>query len=229
VKRERIMTKQRVLLATTATAALACGSAAAQSAGSWLVKAGVGYVTPDVDSGSLGAPSTPNTRIDIDNAAALVASVTYFYTEHLSVEAQASLPFKHDVTGAGAIAGAGRIATFKQMSPTVFGQWRFGAASASLRPYVGVGITWVNFFDEEGSGTLTALVQPGGPPVRLSIDSAFGMSPQVGLSIKLAERWMFDASVVKSYIKTTAKLSSGQAIDIDFDPLSVNLSVAYRF
>jgi len=223
------MTKQRTLLVVATMVTAACGSAAAQSAGSWLVKAGAGHVAPDVNSGTLSAPSTPNTRVDVDNATALVASVTYFYTEQFSVEAQASLPFKHDVKGAGAIAAAGRIATVKQISPTVFGQWRFGAGNAALRPYVGLGLTWTSFFDEEGSGTLTALTQPGGPPVRVSFDSAFGLSPQIGLSLKLAERWMLDASVVKSYIKTTAKLSSGQAIDFKFDPLSFNLSVGYRF
>lgn len=217
-----------VRIVIAAAAALAAGAVSAQGAGSWLVKAGVNHIAPQVDSGTLSAPSLPNTRIDVKAASAPVISATYFYRDNLSVEAFIGTPYEHDVVGDGAIAGVGRIGKVKQLSPTVFAQYRFGAAGG-LRPYAGVGLTYTTFFDEEGSGTLTGLTNPGGSPTRLKVDDAFGVSMQLGLMVPVKDRWFLDATVIKTFIKTTSKLSTGQRIDARLDPLSVMVSVGYRF
>lgn len=105
----------------------------------------------------------------------------------------------------------------------------FVPPDAGFRPYVGLGLTYAYFYDEEGSGTLTALTHPGGPPTKMSASSAWGLSPQIGVSVKLGERWYLDASVIKTYIENTNTLSTGQSIDTKLDPLSTNVSIAYRF
>jgi outer membrane protein len=205
-----------------------CG-AHAQSAGSIIVKAGANNIDPQVSSGDLSAPSLPGTKIDVKDATSAILTVTYMVTDNVSVEAYAGLPYKHDVVGAGTIASAGKLGTIKQVSPTVFGQYRFMDASAAFRPYVGVGVTYGYFYGEEGSGVLTALTNPGGPPTRMSVDAAWGVSPQVGAAFRLHERWSLDTSIVKTYIKTTSHLSTGQQIETKLDPISINLSVGYRF
>jgi outer membrane protein len=222
--------KRQHALNTLALALLAAGGTAhAQSAGSWLLKAGVNNIAPKVQSGDLSAPSLPGTKVDVKDATSVILTGTYMVTDNLSAEFLAGLPYKHDVVGAGTIASAGKLGTIKQISPTAFLQYRFMPADAVLRPYVGVGITYAHFYGTEGSGTLTALTNPGGSPTHMTVDSAWGGSAQVGATWKLKDRWYLDGAVIKTKIKTTAHLSTGQSIDTRLDPLSVNVSIAYQF
>jgi outer membrane protein len=162
-------------------------------------------------------------------ANAAILTLTYMLTDETSLEFYAGLPYKHDIVGAGALSGMGKLGSVKQVSPTLFAQYRFLPASSVFRPYVGLGLTYAYFFGEEGSGTLTALTNPGGPPTQISADSAFGLSPQLGLSFKINERWYLDGSVIKTYLKNKTTLSTGQTIDTKLDPISTNLSIGYRF
>jgi outer membrane protein len=205
------------------------GVASAQSAGSWLFKAGINNISPQVKSGDLSAPSLPGTKVDVEAATSLILTATYMYTDNLSVEFLAGLPYKHDVVGDGAIKGVGKLGSVKQVSPTVMGQYRFGTATSALRPYVGLGLTYAYFYGEEGSGTLTSLTNPGGTPTRMSASAEFGVSAQLGLSFRINERWSVDGSVIKTYIKNENTLSTGQKVETKLDPLSTNVSLVYRF
>jgi outer membrane protein len=85
-----------------------------------------------------------------------------------------ALPFTHTLTGAGAIAGVGTIGTTKALPVTVWGQYRFGDAKAAFRPYLGAGLTYAYFYDENATNTLNAL-SGGTPsnPTTFSIESKF--------------------------------------------------------
>jgi outer membrane protein len=216
-------------LALAAVLCAAGGAATAQSAGSWLVKAGINHIAPQVKSGDLSAPSLPGTKIDVEAATSAILTATYMLTDAWSLEFYAGLPYEHDVVGDGAIKGVGKLGSVKQVSPTLFGQYRFMAANAPLRPYVGLGLTYAYFYGEEGSGTLTSLTNPGGPPTRMSASSAWGLSPQIGVAYKLSDRWFIDASVIKTFIKNENTLSTGQKIETKLDPVSTNVSIGYRF
>ncbi len=213
-----------------AAALVALGNAAlAQSAGTWLVKGGFNGIAPAVKSGDLSAPSLPGSQVDVASANSLIATATYMLTNSASVEFVAGLPYKHDIQGAGALAGVGKLGSIKQISPTVFAQYRFMAPTATLRPYLGVGLTYAYFYGAEGSAALTALTNPGGPATRLSSTSGLGLSPQVGMTIQLHERWYLDASIIKTFLKNSTTLSTGQKIDTTLNPLSTNVSIGYRF
>lgn len=224
-----VTTSAVTIAALAAVLSLAPGAAQAQSAGRWLGKVGVNNITPDLKSGDLSGPSLPGTKIDIKESTSLIGTLAYMLTDDISVEFYAGLGYKHDVVGEGAIQGVGKIGTVKQVSPTIFGQYRFLGAGSAFRPYVGLGLTYAYFYGEEGTSTLTALTNPGGPPTRISAAPAWGVSPQVGLTFAFSERWFVDGSVVKTFLKNTTTLSTGQKIDARLDPLSVNLSVGYRF
>ena len=222
------MNNKIALLALLASAV--AGSAAhAQSAGTWSVRGGVTNISPHVTSGNLSAPSLPASKTDVKSASQVSAGVTYMYTDNFAVDLPLALPFRHDLVGAGAIAGVGKIGDVKVLPITVFGQYRFLAAQAQFRPYVGLGLTYANFFGERGSGTLTGLTNPGGTPTRPSIDDRWGLTPQLGLVGRINERWFFDVSVAKTYIKTRNTLSTGQTLDFKLDPVSVSLGVGMRF
>ena len=209
---------------------LSSGSAAmAQSAGTWMVKGGFNGIAPAVKSGDLSAPSLPGSKVDVSSANSLIATATYMLTDNTSVEFVGGLPYKHDIQGAGSLAGVGKLGSIKQISPTVLAQYRFMAPSATLRPYLGVGLTYAYFYGAEGSAALTALTNAGGTPTRLSSSSGFGLSPQVGVTVALHERWYLDASIIKTFLKNSTTLSTGQKIDTTLNPLSTNVSIGYRF
>ncbi|MGH8830762.1 MAG: OmpW/AlkL family protein [Polaromonas sp.] len=150
-------------------------SALAQPAGTWSVAAGVTRILPSVTSDSLvsptGVPTFPNAKIDVNNNTQVTGAVNYMATDHINIHVPLGPGFKHDVLGAGALAGVGKVAETKALPVTVLGQYRFFEANARFRPYVGAGLTYVRFYKERGSTMLTALTNPGGAPTGVSFES----------------------------------------------------------
>lgn len=205
-------------------------NAFAQSAGTWMVRAGATKIAPQVSSGFLSPPDyMGGTQIDVGSNTQLSGGVTYMYTDNLSVDVPLAMPYKHDVIGDGAIRGSGVIGEVRALPITIFLQYRFLEASAKFRPYVGLGATYAYFFNEQGSGKLTAMTNPGGPPTRLSVDSKFVLTPQIGATIAFGERWFVDLHVSKSKLSTTNHLSTGQTLKIALDPVSYGIEVGYKF
>lgn len=204
-------------------------TAHAQSAGTWLGRVGATRIAPDVTSGSLSAPSLPGTKTDVDAATQLSGGITYMYTDHFAVDLPLALPFRHDLVGAGAIAGVGKIGDVKALPITLMAQYRFLEAQAPVRPYVAAGLTYAKFFGERGSGALTALTNPGGTSTQLSIESRWGTTFQAGVTARINDNWFVDASLSKTYLKTRNTLSTGQTLDIKLDPVTVSVAVGMRF
>lgn len=211
--------------------ALACASLAqAQTAGSWMVRAGATNIKPNVDSGDLSAPSLPGTKAGINSASQVSGGITYMYTDNLAFDLPVALPFQHDIVGAGAIEGAGKIADVKALPVTLLAQWRFNGAKDAFRPYVGVGLTYAYFFGARGTSTLTALT--GGNPAKpttLSIGSKFAATVQVGAAYALNKNWFVDGTYTYTPLNVTTTLSTGQTMDAKINPSSVSLAVGYQF
>jgi len=223
--------KKHALAAVVAAGAtlLAAGSAQAQVAGQAMVKVGWNWIMPKVESGDLSAPAPANTQIDIKSASALFLTAAYMFTDNWSMEFLAGLPYKHDIEGAGSIQGVGKIGSVHQISPTLMGQYRFLEPNAMFRPYVGLGVTYAVFYDTEGSNTLTALTNPGGPPTTIGSDRSWGGTGELGLTYRINDQWFIDAAVLKTYISTSTSLSTGQSLSAKLNPVSANISVGYRF
>lgn len=208
----------------------AAGLAQAQSAGSWMVRAGATQISPQVSSGDLTVPSFAGTKVDVLSDAQLSGGITYMLTNHWAVDVPLALPYKHDTVGAGAIAGVGKIGEVKALPITVFAQYRFLEADAKVRPYVGLGLTYAKFFKARGTAALTGLT--GGTPANptlLSAESKFGLTPQIGVNIALNDRWFVDLAYYKTFVKTRNTLSTGQHIDVKLNPNTFTLGVGYRF
>ena len=224
------MKKQSIASALVATAAL-CGAGAvhAQAAGDVMVQLGWNKIMPKVKSSDLSAPSLPGSQINIKSASALFATLTYMVTEDISIEALGGLPYKHDIVGAGAVAGVGKIGSIHQISPTVLLQYRFLSADGPFRPYVGAGPTFAKFYGTKGSAALTAVTNPGGPGTTIGGDTEWGATTQVGLNYKIDKHWFVDASVIKTFISTKATLSTGQETKARLNPIAINASIGYTF
>ena len=224
------MKKQSIAAALVASAAL-CGAGAAQAqvAGDVLVKLGWNKIMPKVRSEDLTAPSLPGSKIDLKSASALFFTATYMITDDISVEALGGLPYKHDIIGAGAVAGVGKIGSIHQVSPTLLLQYRFLAADAPFRPYIGAGPTFAKFYGSKGSAALTAVTNPGGPATTIGGDTEWGGTVQAGANYKIDKHWFLDAAILKTFISTKATLSTGQSTSAKVNPIAINASIGYTF
>ena len=230
--------KTQLKFLALATAILATGHTYAQSAGTWMVRLGAATITPENPSGNLSAPgftltssgaaaggSKTSTAADTQ----LGGGITYMYTDNISVDLPIAMPFRHKLSGAGAVQGVGEIGEVQALPFTVFLQYRFFEANSTFRPYVGLGATYAYFFNEKGSGTLTAMTNPGGPPTKLKVDSQFALTPQIGATFAIDSKWFLDVFYSKAMLTTTTTLSTGQKVDAALNPESYGIHVGYKF
>ena len=204
-------------------------SASAQSAGQWTVAAGANKITPHVESGDITAPALPHSKGDVSADTQPVIVVAYGVTDNISLEGALGTPYKHEIYGAGAIAGTGRLGSVEALPPTLFVQYRFFKPTDMLRPFVGIGPTYVRFQNATGSGEMTALTNPGTVPTTFKIDNKFTYSGQIGLAANFSERWFASAAYVKTKLSTDVHFSSGQQQHMKLDPSAVMLTVGYKF
>lgn len=217
-------------IALTAAALLLVGTAQAQTAGTWMGRLGATSIQPQTKSGDLAAPSFPGTRADIGNDTQPTAGITWMWSDHIAFDLPLAAGFTHDLLGAGAIAGVGKIGEVKALPITLLAQYRFLEPSARIRPYIGLGPTYARFYKARSTAALTGLT--GGTPsnpTTLSMDSKFTFTAQIGATIALTQQIGLDLAVMTTPLKTRAKLSTGQTLDATVNPTSYSVGVTMRF
>jgi outer membrane protein len=221
--------KIAVTLLAAACAMGAASTASAQSAGQFTAKVGAGKITPKVDSGDVSAPALPGSKVAIGSDTEPVFIFAYGITDNISTELALGLPYKHKLYGAGSLQGTGQLGSVEALPPSVFIQYRFFKPDATVRPFVGLGLTYAYFQKETGSGQLTALLNTGGPASTFSIDAKAAGTLQAGVAYNINPRWFADLTVTKTYLKIQNKYSTGQTQDVKIDPLGVVLALGYKF
>ncbi len=133
--------------------ALFAGSVQAQSAGSFSARVGATTIRPQVESGDLSAPSRAGTQLDVGDASQVSGGLNYQWTDRIAFDLPIALAFKHDVTGAGSIAGVGKLGEVKALPVTFLVQWRLLEPDSQVQPYLGVGPTYARI----GASTSTSV------------------------------------------------------------------------
>lgn len=213
-----------------AGALLASAGAHAQSAGTVMVRAGATQIKPNVTSGDLTAPSFVGTQADIGSDTQFGGGVSYMLTDNFAIDVPLALPFKHDIVGAGAIAGVGKIGEVRALPVTLLGQYRFFDAKSAFRPYVGAGVTYAKFYKARSTAVLSALT--GGTPsnpTTIDVKSKFAATLQVGAAYAFSDRWFVEADLTHTFLKTRTTLSTGQTLDTKIDPNSYSIAIGYAF
>ena len=207
-----------------------CASASAQTAGTWSVSAGINNISPQGSTDALSAPAIVNSTTKVSSDMEPILEVSYMFTDHISAEFGIGSIYKHDLSGSGSLSGAGKLGSLEQLPPTIFAQYHFLDADSPYRPYVGLGVTYAIFRDESGSGTLTAVSNTGGQPTTFTVDNAWGVTPQLGMTLTFPDKkWFIDGMIGKTYISTTVHLSTGQSATAPLNPIVTSLVVGYRF
>jgi hypothetical protein len=133
---------------------VAAAGAQAQVAGTWFGGLGLTRISPNTSSGALSPPAAPNTQVDLASDTQPALFIGRMLTDHWAVQVPIGLGFEHDINGAGAISGVGKIGSVHVLPISAFGEYYFLEPSSRFRPYALAGITYAHFYGERGSATL---------------------------------------------------------------------------
>ena len=212
------MSRIPVLLAAAVAASLAL-PAAAQSRGDWTMGVGVHAVDPKSDNGRLDATALelgllPPTQVGGSVRPTITAE--YFIRDNLGIEVLAAAPFQHDID----IRGVGRVGSTRHLPPVVSLQYHFANASA-VTPFVGLGVNYTTFFDEETTGALSG--------TRLSLGDSWGLAAHAGVDIAIGKRGALRIDARWADIETTVKVNGVNVGKANLDPLVYGLAWVWKF
>lgn len=217
------------------------GVSLAYEEGDIIVRVGVTTVVPQDSSdllainGSEAALSGAvggNAALEVDSSTQLGLTAEYMFSNKWGVELLAATPFEHDADGTGQLSGLD-IGEAKQLPPTLSAIYHFDIVE-KLQPYVGIGINYTVFFDEEVSSeadaTFATLGLTGGD---LKLEDSIGLSVQVGADYHLNDNVSLNASVRWIDIDTEAEITfdSGDKIsaNVSIDPVVYTVAIGYKF
>jgi outer membrane protein len=208
---------------------LAAPLAQAYEAGDVIVRAGAATVDPHEDSSTLklnGATLGGQATVDSDTQLGLTG--TFMLTDNLGIGLLAATPFQHQVGVKGLGALDGKLADIKHLPPTLSLQYFPLAASSRLQPYVGAGLNYTTFFDED----LTSQREGQGFS-NLELDDSWGLALEAGVDYMLTDNLLVNATVWYLDIDTTATADlagAGQVkVDVDIDPWVYMVGLGYKF
>lgn len=209
------MFKTTVMTAALALATVA-GPVSALEQGDILVRGGIGHVEPSSESEATGL----GLNVEASNSTNFAFTVTYMATDHFGIELLGSAPYDHDINAAE---NGIKVGETKHLPPTLMAQYYF-QPSAKVRPYVGIGVNYTTFFDEDVE---TAVLGNS----NLDLDDSFGLAFQAGVDIDISENWFVNGSVWYMDIDTDASISgaTNRNFEVGIDPVVLFAGIGYRF
>ena len=183
-------------------------SVSAAEPGTWKVRVGVGMVDPKSDNGNVAS---------VDSGTTAVFNGSYVFHENWAVELLASLPFSHDIELA---ADGTTVGDTKHLPPTLSVQYLVPTKS-EFKPYVGLGLNYTLFFDEETTGPLAG--------TDLDLDGSLGLAAQIGFDYPLSDRMFLNLDVRWIDIDTDAELDGVPLETVEIDPFVYSLTIGWEF
>jgi outer membrane protein len=217
-----------LIAAVAAGLALASGPALADENGNFMVRVLGTVVHPDTDATvSSGGVVLAGADADVSTEVIPALTLTYFLNKNVAVELFCCFA-KHEVEGEGSLAALGEIADSWIFPPALTLQYHFDRWG-SLKPYVGAGIQYINFFSEgTGDNRLGA--------TDVEIDDAVGFTLQAGVDVALGNGWYLNADVKKTWLDTEVTWHNNAVLngadvrgDVDLDPWLFSVGLGYRF
>jgi outer membrane protein len=189
--------------------------------GDWLIRGRIITVNPNDSSGTLSG--VPTAGVALNNDQTLELDFTYMLSNNLGLELIAGTT-KHHVTGTGSLAGAD-VGKVKVLPPTLTLQYHF-SPGAKISPYAGVGINYTKFYNSKPG---TALAAGSG----VKYKDSWGLAAQVGMDIRLNNKWFLNLDAKYIKIDTTATVtgtsSSLGSVNVDVNPWVLGVGIGTRF
>jgi outer membrane protein len=234
-----MQTEKRI---TTAVAALPialamCGAVHADEIENNVVRIGYAKVRFDLQSGDLSGPpgtTPPGLRIDAKDLDVFAISYERRLSSNWAAQFQAGIPPTLTAVGAGVAAPVGTVAKARIWFPTAMLRYTF-AEFSGIRPYVGVGVTYTFFTEQQSSPAYTAALQ--GTSSSIKLKSAWGPYARVGLEYPLAKQWCVNMEYSSFRLKTSAAVdtqtpgfgSISRHVALKDAPRIFGLTIGYKF
>lgn len=232
-------TKKALIYAAVMSAAMGLSaSAPAYEQGDWIIRAGAAMVDPDTDSDPIILPDLANPGgtidlnqgIDVDDDTQLGITGTYMLTNIWAIELLAATPFEHDFSVEDLSIDGGST---KHLPPTLTFNWYPRGGKDGIQPFVGVGVNYTYFWDEEISGELeTTLDSLGLTGSDLSLESSWGVAGRAGVDYPINDNWGVSASLWWIDIDTEAEIDTDVGtvdFDVELDPWVYMVGISYKF
>ncbi len=236
------MKKQLVIAVAAATIAAGSLSAQAYEQGDIIVRAGIITVAPDSSSDPINLPDPVGTlpggvKVGDDTQISIIGA--WMMSDNWGLELLAATPFEHEIDLVDAPLPAGST---KHLPPTLSLQWYPRGNAEGWQPYLGVGVNYTAFFDEEVDPVLAGFLIENLPALginsaKLSLEDSVGLAAQAGVDIPINDNWSLNAGLWYIDIGTTADVTLGLdggssatvSFDVDIDPWVYNVGIAYKF
>ncbi|CDZ95690.1 OmpW/AlkL family protein [Pseudomonas saudiphocaensis] len=225
--------RKTLFTASLLAAALAAPLAQAHQAGDIIVRAGAITVDPREDSSTLkfDGASAAGTSATLDSDTQLGLNFAYMVTDKIGIELLAATPFSHEVGVKGLGGLDGKLGDIKHLPPTLSVVYYPLDSKSAFKPYVGVGVNYTTFFQEDLSSERKAQGFSS-----LELDDSWGLAFQVGADYMLTDRLMINAQVRYIDIDTEATVKGPGAlgiaktkVDVDVDPMVYMVGLGYKF
>lgn len=217
---------RRVILAAIAFGAAVSSVPAYAEAGDLLVKARATYhVRSEAFSFTLNDDAQV-VNATVDNAVGGEASVTMFLTNQIAAEfSMGGTTYNLNDENGGKVLSAGMLQSTAIMQFHPIGE------DAIVRPYVGAGLSYVNFFGEELEEVIINEASNPFIPYSTGIESGFAPVAQVGADIAINKRLYLNADVKYTSIRTEVYVQNEtrQTVSRRLGSLIVATGVGFRF
>ncbi|ATJ81988.1 OmpW family protein [Halomonas beimenensis] len=197
----------------TATAFAAAGLVAAQSAyayqaGDIYVRGGIAKTEVTDDNGTLDVAG----ELDISDESHLAYALGYLFHDKWGMELSGAEPVEHQLnTGnLGDIGGVDRMPVNLMVN-----YYPLGGTGAKVQPYVGAGLNYTRFSDEELDG--------------LDVDESWGAVGQVGVDLAITDYLLAGAFARYADVDADVSVGGTDIGEAEVDPMTVGGVLTFRF
>jgi outer membrane protein len=184
----------------------------------------------------VSGPFTPaGTNLDVKDLNTLYFAYLRRLSTHFYLELAGGLPPVTKTVGKGpaalgSVPYAGQpIATARWLAPSALIKYVFFDESYVVRPYLGVGVNYVDFYDRDSTPAGNA---GAGGPTRIELPSSIGPAGTVGGAMRLPHNFGLSLSYSASRVRTHLTAITGdvqRTSNISFNPQALVAAATYSF
>lgn len=202
------------LLGTLAVSPVALAQQTDTAGKRFAVVGGVSHLEPTGD-----ATTATGARAKIDGDVAPTASASWYVNDNVAIEAWGAV----DKFGHRLNVGDRKAGSVDAQPYGVSGQYHFGTAQSTVRPFVGLGYYEMNFDDEsaQAGGALSGQ--------RVGIETSKGPMATVGADFNIGERWFARTDVRYLHGSSDLELNGAKAGEVEANPVMVGVGIGARF
>lgn len=201
------------------------------------VRIGLYSVFYHVSADPLSGPFVPpgELKLDVQNVETLYLAYVRDIGSHFNAELAFGVPpltktVARGPATVGSVPYNGEIiSTARWFSPSLVFNYLFFSQDSLVRPYLGVGVNYTNFYDRQSTPAGDAVA---GGPTQLNLQNSFGPVGTVGVRFRLPRAFSAYLSYSFSRVRTHLEantLGEIRTTNVNFGPEALVASVGYSF